>query len=89
MFFLTALPQVNSISVRIIIGSIQVTCMNTRHCSQHVLTQQSLLQTQKVIQGGAEPIDTFQMVTDNIWKQGKISETVYKYVQICYLLPTG
>ena len=39
------------------------------------------------IQGGAEPTDTFQMVIDNIWKQGKISETVYKYLQICYLLP--
>ena len=22
------------------------------------------------------------------WKQGKICETVYKYVQVCYLLPT-
>ena len=40
------------------------------------------------IQGGAEPTDTFQMVIDNIWKQGKISETVYKYVQVCHLLPT-
>ena len=40
------------------------------------------------IQGGAEPNDTFQTVIDNIWKQGKISETVYKYVQVCYLLPT-
>ena len=29
------------------------------------------------------------MVIDNIWKQGKISETVYKYVQVCYLLPTN
>ena len=28
------------------------------------------------------------MVIDNIWKQGKIRETVYKYVQVCYLLPT-
>ena len=28
------------------------------------------------------------MVIDNIWKQGKISETVYKYVPVCYLLPT-
>jgi len=28
------------------------------------------------------------MVIDNIWKQGKISETVYKYLQVCYLLPT-
>jgi len=28
------------------------------------------------------------MVIDNIWKQGKISETIYKYVQVCYLLPT-
>ena len=40
------------------------------------------------VQGGAEPTETFQMVIDNIWKQGKISETVYKYVQVCYLLPT-
>ena len=28
------------------------------------------------------------MVIDNIWKQRKISETIYKYVQVCYLLPT-
>ena len=41
-----------------------------------------------VIQGGPEPTDTFQMAIDNIWKQGKISETVYKYVPVCYLLPT-
>ena len=41
-----------------------------------------------VIQSGAEPTDTFQMVIDNIWKQGKISETVYKYVKVCYLLST-
>jgi len=34
------------------------------HCNSH-------------IQGGAEPTDTFQMVIDNIWKQGKISEIVY------------
>jgi len=40
------------------------------------------------VQGGAELTDTFQMVIDNIWKRGKISETVYKYVQVCYLLPT-
>ena len=40
-----------------------------------------------VIQSGAEPTDTFQMVIDNIWKQGKISETVYKYVQVCYYYP--
>jgi len=40
------------------------------------------------IQGGAEPTDTFQMVIDNIWKEGKICETIYKYVQVCYLLPT-
>jgi hypothetical protein len=25
----------------------------------------------KLIHGGAEPTDTFQMVIDNIWKQGK------------------
>ena len=42
----------------------------------------------QLIQGGAEQNDTFQMVIDNIWKQGKMSETVYKYLQICYLLPT-
>ena len=42
----------------------------------------------QLIQGGAERTDTFQMVIDNIWKQGKMSETVYKYLQICYLLPT-
>ena len=40
------------------------------------------------VQGGVEPTDTFQMVIDNIWKQGKISEIVYKYVPVCYLLPT-
>ena len=40
------------------------------------------------VQCGAEPTDTYQMVIDNIWKQEKISETVYKYVQVCYLLPT-
>jgi hypothetical protein len=40
------------------------------------------------VQGGAEPTDTFQMVIDNIWKQGKVTETVYRYVQVCYLLPT-
>jgi len=44
--------------------------------------------TQVHIQDGAEPTDTFQMVIDNTWKQGKMSETVYKYVQVCYLLPT-
>jgi len=33
-----------------------------------------------VIQGGTETTDTFQMVIDNIWKQEKISETVYKYI---------
>ena len=41
-----------------------------------------------IVQGGAEPTDTFQMGIGNIWKQGKISETVYKYVQVCYLFPT-
>ena len=40
------------------------------------------------IQGGAESTDTFQMAIDNIWKQRKISETVYKYVPVRYLLPT-
>ena len=40
------------------------------------------------IQGDAEPNDTLQMVIDDIWKQGKISETVYKYVQVCYSLYT-
>jgi len=43
---------------------------------------------ERLIQGGAEPTDTFQMVTDNIWKQWKIRETVYKYVPVCYILPT-
>ena len=28
------------------------------------------------------------MVVDNIWKQGKISKTVYKSVPVCCLLPT-
>ena len=42
----------------------------------------------RMIQGGEEPTDTFQMVIDNVWKQGKICETVHKYVQVCYLLPT-
>jgi len=46
------------------------------------------VETSNLIQGGAERTDTFQMVIDNIWKQGKISETIYKYVQVCYLLPT-
>jgi hypothetical protein len=41
-----------------------------------------------MIQDGAEPTDTFQMVIDNIWKQGKLGETVYKYAQVCYVLPT-
>ena len=40
------------------------------------------------VQGGAETTDIFQMVIDDIWKQEKISETVCKYVQLCYLLPT-
>jgi len=44
--------------------------------------------TNTQVQGDAEPTDTFQMFTDNIWKQGKISETVYKYVPVRYLLPT-
>ena len=39
------------------------------------------------IQGGAEPTDTFQMVIDNIWKQGKISETVYKYSKYAIYYP--
>jgi len=41
-----------------------------------------------MIQVGTEPTDTFKMVINNTWKQGKISETVYKYIQVCYLLPT-
>ena len=41
-----------------------------------------------LLQGGAEPTDTFQLVIDNIWKQGQISESVYKYVPVCYILPT-
>jgi len=28
------------------------------------------------------------MAIDNRWKQGKISKTVYKCIQVCYLLPT-
>jgi len=48
----------------------------------------SYIHTYIHIPGGAEPTDTFQMVIDNIWKQEKISENVYKYVQVCYLLPT-
>jgi len=40
------------------------------------------------MQGGAEPTDIFQMIIDNVWKEKKMSETVYKYVQVCYLLPT-
>ena len=43
----------------------------------------------RYVQGGAEPTDTFQMVIGNIWKQEKICETVYKYVQVCYLLATN
>jgi hypothetical protein len=39
-----------------------------------------------IIQSGAEPTDTFQMVIDNIWKQGNISKTVYKYVQVQWTL---
>ena len=42
----------------------------------------------EVVQSGAEPTDTFQMAIDNIWKKGKICETVYKCVQVCYLFPT-
>jgi len=55
------------------------------HINMKILTHEIFVLN---IQGGAEPTDTFQMVIDNIWKQGKISETVYKYVQVCYLLPT-
>jgi len=44
-------------------------------------------QGNKFIQGGAEMTDTFKMVIDSIWKEEKIGETVYKYVQLCYLLP--
>jgi len=29
------------------------------------------------------------MIIDNIWKQGKISETVHTFVHVCYLLPTN
>jgi hypothetical protein len=48
----------------------------------------NVIPTNIIIQGCAEPTDIFQMVIDNIWKQEKISETVYKYVQVCCLLPT-
>ena len=51
--------------------------------------QQTIIYITICIQGGLEPTDTFQMVIDNIRKQGKICETVYKYVQACYLLPTN
>jgi len=40
---------------------------------------------QSLIQGGAEPTDTFQMVIDNIWKQGKISKYAIYYPQIMSL----
>ena len=40
-----------------------------------------------LLQGGAEPTDTFQMAIDNIWKQGKISETVYKYAKYAIYYP--
>ena len=56
--------------------------------STSIMLKRSIQKKMAQTQGGAEPIDTFQMVIDNIWKQGKISETVYKYVQVCYLLPT-
>ena len=55
-------------------GTATYRCDDTRDC---------------IVQDGAEPTDTFQMVIDNIWIQGKICETVYKYVQVCYLLPTN
>jgi len=51
-------------------------------------TQSANQNKESLVQGGAEPTDTFQMVTNNTWKEGKISEIVYKYVQVCYLLPT-
>ena len=34
----------------------------------------------RVLVGKPKPTDTFQMAIDDMWKQGKISETVYKYV---------
>jgi len=38
------------------------------------------------LQGGAEPSDTFQMVIDNIRKQGKISETAHPVLSVlCYV----
>ena len=52
------------------------------------LFELNTIQYNNNVQGGAEPTDTFQMAIDNMWKQGKISETVYKYLQICYVLPT-
>ena len=44
-------------------------------CLQHIPVKRDNLQ---VKQGGPELTDTYKMVIDNIWKQGKISETVYK-----------
>ena len=38
--------------------------------------KQHFPQKSSLVQGGAEPTDTFQIVIGNIWKQGKISETV-------------
>jgi hypothetical protein len=37
----------------------------------HILLLQAAL-INCVIQGGAEPTNTFQVVIDNIWKQGKL-----------------
>jgi len=53
------------------------------------VTELLQLITGPLVQGGAEPTDTFHMVMDNIWKKGKICETVYKYIQVCHLLPTN
>ena len=57
-------------------------------CSKLEINSPVYIQCTEDIQGGEEPTDAFQMVIDNIWKEGKICETVYKYVQVCYLLPT-
>jgi len=61
-------------------------CIN--YCKFHEILIVPHIFQAGIVQDGAEPTDIFQMVIDNIWKEGKISETIYKYVPVCYLLPT-
>ena len=75
-------------STSIKIYTITYNLLPLRHVSIFVDHPHGNLTSNKHTQGGAEPTDTFQMVIDNIWKKGKISETVYKYVLVCYLLWT-